>query len=78
MSAVVEIWMGELAKLSEKVTAKKKPFSSSRAQKETHFAQQENEQVEEKKAKETRQQVQEETSMSETTVCLLMDRFVPW
>ncbi|TXG64457.1 hypothetical protein EZV62_011451 [Acer yangbiense] len=72
MSAVVEIWMGELAKLREKVIAKKKPFSSSRAEKE-----QQEVEVKQKAKKETRVHVEEETVMSETTVCLLMDRFVP-
>ena len=74
MSAVVEIWMGELAKLREKVRAKKMPFSSSRAENEQR------QQVEDKQKakKETRQHVEEETVMSETTICLIMDRFVPW
>ncbi|KAK3195608.1 hypothetical protein Dsin_026918 [Dipteronia sinensis] len=74
MSAVVEIWMGELAKLREKVRAKKKSFSSSRADNE----QQQEVEDKQKAKKETRQHVEEETLMSETTVCLIMDRFVPW
>ncbi|KAK3195606.1 hypothetical protein Dsin_026916 [Dipteronia sinensis] len=73
MSAVVEIWIGELAKLREKVRAKKTPFSSSRADNE-----QQEVEDKQKAKKETRRHVEEETLMSETTVCLIMDRFVPW
>ena len=73
MSAAVEIWMGELAKLREKVRAKKMPFSFSRADNE-----QQEVEDRQKAKKETRQHVEQETVMSETTVCLIMDRFVPW
>ncbi|EOX97203.1 hypothetical protein QQP08_007652 [Theobroma cacao] len=70
MSAVVGGWMDELAKLKEKVRARR-PFLSS-AKKDQQFAKEGH--VEEKEAKEDNK----ETTMSEATVCLLMDRFVPW
>ncbi|KAK1559882.1 hypothetical protein Q3G72_019462 [Acer saccharum] len=72
MSAVVEMWMGELEKLREKVRAKKKPFPSSRAENE----QQQEVEDKQKAKKETRQHVEEETLTSETTICLIMDRII--
>ena len=61
--------MDELEKLKEKVQARRL-FLSIRAKKDRKFAKEGH--VEEKEA------AQDETTMSETTVCLLMDRFVPW
>ncbi|KAJ6927144.1 hypothetical protein NC651_011269 [Populus alba x Populus x berolinensis] len=63
MSAVVEIWVSELAKLKEKVTPRK-PFLSK--PKEGG--------VEEEREVKKSKVVQGETTMSEATVCLLMDR----
>lgn len=58
---------GEFAKLGEKVKGRK-PFVL-RAKKE---------QVHEKEDKKERnKEVEDETTISETTICLLMDRFVP-
>ena len=70
MAAVVETWIGELAKLKEKVKAKTQKPLFSKAKEEA---------VEEKEGatKEART-VQRENMLSETTVCLLMDRFAPW
>ncbi|KAE8008438.1 hypothetical protein FH972_004952 [Carpinus fangiana] len=72
MSAVVETWMGQLAKLGEKVKARKPLFSKAKKGGE----------VEEAKegVKESRvvQRDNNNTAMlSEATVCLLMDRFAP-
>ncbi|KAK9988224.1 hypothetical protein SO802_028463 [Lithocarpus litseifolius] len=66
MAAVVETWIGELAKLKEKVKAKTQKPLLSEAKEET---------VEEKEGatKEARM-AQRENMLSETTVCLLMDR----
>ena len=70
MAAVVETWIGELAKLKEKVKVKTQKPLFSKAKEEA---------VEEKEGdtKEARM-VQRENMLSETTVCLLMDRFAPW
>ena len=70
MATVVETWMGELAKLKEKVKGKtQKPLFSK--------AKEEAEEEKEGATKEARM-VQRENMLSETTVCLLMDRFSPW
>ncbi|KAJ6671306.1 hypothetical protein OIU85_015097 [Salix viminalis] len=68
MSAVVESWVSELAKLKEKVRTRM-PFLP-----ETREGEAEGE----KEVKKEIKVVRRETTMSETTVCLLMDRFVPW
>ena len=70
MATVVETWMGELAKLKEKVKVKtQKPLFSK--------AKEEAEEEKEGATKEARN-VQTENMLSETTVCLLMERFAPW
>ncbi|XP_009353730.2 uncharacterized protein LOC103944966 [Pyrus x bretschneideri] len=79
MAAVVESWMSELNKLKEKLGAKKRLVLSSKAE------QQQQEQREFKEARKERSyrmvQIQRDldsSSLSEDTVCLFMDRFVPW
>ncbi|XWS40366.1 hypothetical protein CRYUN_Cryun18bG0135000 [Craigia yunnanensis] len=63
MSEIVGGWMGELAKVKEKVEARR-PFLS-RAKKDQQFAKEGH--VEEKEAA---KDDTKETTMSETTVCL--------
>lgn len=58
--------MGELAKLGEKVKARKPLFSKAKKGGE----------VEE--SKEAGKRDDNSTMLSEATVCLLMDRFAPW
>ncbi|GMI70611.1 hypothetical protein like AT2G15960 [Hibiscus trionum] len=66
MSAVVVEWIDEVAtKLKEKVQAGN-PFLSTRAKKEHKFS------------KEEKEASKDDATMSEATVCMLMDRFVPW
>ena len=72
MSAVVGGWMDELEKLKEKVQARR-PFLSIRAKQDQKFTKEGH-----VKEKETVKDDTKETTMSEATVCLLMDRFVPW
>ncbi|KAK8987501.1 hypothetical protein V6N11_027251 [Hibiscus sabdariffa] len=73
MSAVVGEWIDEVAaKLKEKFQAGK-PFLSMRPKKEQQFPKEGR--VEEKEAS---KHDANETIMSEGTVCMLMDRFVPW
>ena len=66
MSAVVDIRVSELAKLKEKVRPPRRPLSKPREWL-----------VEEEREVGKRKVVQGETTMSEATVCLLMDRFAP-
>ncbi|QCD88495.1 hypothetical protein DEO72_LG3g3043 [Vigna unguiculata] len=73
MSAVVEVWVGELAKLREKVLSRK-PFSS----KAKEGSEREQEEKEAQKKKNTAVTRDSSGTMSEATMCLLMDRFVPW
>ena len=72
MSAVVQEWIGELGKLREKVLARRPLLS--RAKEEIEKA------VEMEANKKNRAgSVQNDSAtMSEATVFLLMDRFVPW
>lgn len=74
MSAIVEVWFGELTKLGEKVRAHNLPLltkpKEGTDQKEAHHHNNKESMA-----------VPRDTSggsMSESTVCLLMDRFVPW
>ncbi|RZB41864.1 hypothetical protein D0Y65_052745 [Glycine soja] len=71
--SMVEGWKGELTKLREKVVmARKSLFSKGKEGSEE-------EQVVKKEAHKVMMAVQRDTheTMSEATVCLLMDRFVP-
>jgi hypothetical protein len=65
MSAMVEVWIGEIAKLKEKVLTNKSKFSKSK------------EGLEEEKDVGREAQKRDTSTISESTICLLMDRFVP-
>ncbi|XVF45832.1 hypothetical protein PTKIN_Ptkin02bG0238400 [Pterospermum kingtungense] len=73
MSAIVGGWMDELEKLKEKVQARRSLLSV-KVKKDQKFVKEAH--VEEKEA--AAKDDASETTMSESTVCLLMDRFVPW
>jgi hypothetical protein len=66
MSAMVEVWIGEIAKLKEKVLTNKSKFSKSKEGLE-----------EEKDVGREAQKRDTNSTISESTICLLMDRFVP-
>ncbi|KAI6677837.1 hypothetical protein NL676_038633 [Syzygium grande] len=79
MSALVEIWESELAKLGEKVAIKKLLRSKSKSSQEREeSAEAEPKKLSLAKKEERRREVLAESTISEATVCLLMDRFVPW
>ncbi|KAM5549064.1 hypothetical protein ABKV19_000469 [Rosa sericea] len=90
MSAVVEVWVSELGKLKEKVGAKKRFLWSSKKVKhaeggdEGEVDQQQQPAVaaaaHEGAVMETtvRKERRNSSTLSEATVCMLMDRFVPW
>jgi hypothetical protein len=65
MSAMVEVWIGEIAKLKEKVLTNKIKFSKSK------------DGLEEEKDGGREAQKRDTSTISESTICLLMDRFVP-
>ncbi|ONH91398.1 hypothetical protein PRUPE_8G111800 [Prunus persica] len=83
MSAVVEVWMSELAKLKDKVGAKKRMVFSSKA-KQGEGDDEVKEQVVFKEARiESSRMAQiqrdlDSSTLSDAKVRLLMDRFVPW
>ena len=68
MSAMVDVWVGEIVKIGEKVRARKLFLLKRR--KEVDQEDQENEAA----AKLSKKQ---ENTMSEATICLLLDRFAP-
>lgn len=71
MSAMVQVWVGELTKLREKVLPRKPLLSEAKEGSERN---------QEEKETQTAVVKRDTTNgtMSEATVCLLMDRFVPW
>ncbi|KEH40762.1 hypothetical protein MtrunA17_Chr1g0162491 [Medicago truncatula] len=66
MSAMVEVWIGELAKLKEKVMTKK-----------IKDGLEEEKEVGMQSQKEIIAVHRDTATISESTICLLMDRFVP-
>lgn len=75
MAAIVEVWVGELTKLREKVLpSNSKPLFSKAKQ---GADQNKKKNVGVLPPRDT-SVASDSSTMSEATVCLLMDRFVPW
>jgi len=70
MGAIVEVWVGKLSKLREKVLPISNPLFS-KSKQATDQNNKDNVGV-------PRRDTSASHSMSEETVCLLMDRFVLW
>ncbi|XP_050364420.1 uncharacterized protein LOC126783076 [Argentina anserina] len=86
MAAVVEGWVSELGKLKEKVGAKKQLLWSSKKTKHAEGGDQGQVDQQQQPAaaheggviETTVKERRNSSTLSEATVCLLMDRFVPW
>ncbi|KAL5055808.1 hypothetical protein RYX36_036490 [Vicia faba] len=72
MASIVKVWVGELSKLREKVLPLKPLFSKAK-----QGTDQNNKEIVDILSKGSSSS-HSSTSMSEETVCLLMNRFVPW
>ncbi|KAL5055807.1 hypothetical protein RYX36_036489 [Vicia faba] len=72
MAAILELWVGEFSKIKEKVSIPLKPFFSKAKQTTTE---QNNKESVDVPSRNSSSRVS--STMSEETVCLLMDRFVP-
>ncbi|KAL3730621.1 hypothetical protein ACJRO7_027620 [Eucalyptus globulus] len=78
MSALVGIWESELAKLGEKVAIKKLLQSKSKSDQEREESvEAEPKKLSMAKKGERRREVPAESTISEATMCLLVERFVP-
>ncbi|XP_013733357.2 uncharacterized protein BNACNNG66800D [Brassica napus] len=74
MSKAMEVWVGEMKKLGEKINHRNTLMQSKKSTSSIVSKQQGGEEE-----RGVAQNVREkDTTMSELTVCLLMDRFVPW
>lgn len=71
MAAILELWVGEFSKIREKVIPLKPLSSEAKQTKE-----QNNKEIVDVPSRDNSSS--HSSTMSEETVCLLMDRFVPW
>ncbi|XP_019084141.1 PREDICTED: uncharacterized protein LOC109129315 [Camelina sativa] len=79
MAKAMEVWVGEMKKMSEKINPRiplmERNKTSSLVSKQQQGSEEERGL---NKQKTLREKDHEAATMSELTVCLLMDRFVPW
>ncbi|VVB05148.1 unnamed protein product [Arabis nemorensis] len=74
MAKAMEVWVGEMKKMSEKINPRNPLMQRKKSTSSVVSKQQ---QGEEERGLKQKKREKDET-MSELTVCLLMDRFVPW
>lgn len=83
MAAVVNVWVGELTKLGEKVRVKKSSILKTRRSSESAAEDQEQEETKIPIGKSSAAvlkspvEAKTETTLTESTIFLLMDRFAP-
>ncbi|EOA31807.1 hypothetical protein CARUB_v10015030mg [Capsella rubella] len=76
MAKAMEVWVGEMKKMSEKINHRNPLMQRSKTTSSVVSKQQQ--QGSEERGLKQREKDHEAATMSELTVCLLMDRFVPW
>ncbi|KAJ0241844.1 hypothetical protein HA466_0212030 [Hirschfeldia incana] len=74
MAKAMEAWVGEMKKMGEKINHRN-PLMQSKKSTSSVVSKQQQGEEERGVAQNVREK---DTTMSELTVCLLMDRFVPW
>lgn len=76
MAKAMEVWVGELKKMGDKINPRNPLMQRKKSTSSVVSKQQQGE--EERGLKQKTREKDEAATMSELTVCLLMDRFVPW
>lgn len=77
MAKAMELWMGEMKKMSEKINPRI-PLMQRKNTTTSAVVSKQQQGEEERGLKQKPKEKDEASTMSELTVCLLMDRFVPW
>ena len=76
MAKAMEVWVGEMKKMGEKMSRRNALMQKKKSTSSVVSEQQQGE--EERRLTQKVREKDEAATMSEITVCLLMDRFVPW
>ncbi|AEC06450.1 hypothetical protein AtNW77_Chr2g0233331 [Arabidopsis thaliana] len=77
MAKAMELWVGEMKKMSEKINTRN-PLMQRKNSTSVVSKQQQGSEEERGLINQKIREKNEAVTMSELTVCLLMDRFVPW
>ncbi|KFK40049.1 hypothetical protein AALP_AA3G323400 [Arabis alpina] len=77
MAKAMEIWVGEMKKMGEKINPRN-PLMQRKKSTSSSVVSKQQQGEEERGLKQKTTKKDEAGTMSELTVCLLMDRFVPW